>query len=168
MRNFNLYEYRRVILEIILKLYEVLVKQIEGLIEGHIVEAILDNDEIERGHHKRGVRPSGRSVSIDGSSSPEHVKVAAWKQLISQLEHFYKEFSHFGLESCYSEQIFSQLMYFICAIAMNCLMLRGDKCMWETGMIIRYNLGHIEEWVRDKKLVSCTISNRNGCIKLLT
>lgn len=143
-----MYEYRRVILEIIIKLYETLVRQIEGLLEGHIVEAILNNDEIQRGHQKVAI------TRADSTSSPEHGKIAAWKHLISQLEHFYKQFLHFGLDRCYSEQIFTQLMYFICAIAMNCLMLRGDKCMWETGMIIRYNLGHIEEWVRDKRMVN--------------
>ncbi|XP_023292615.2 unconventional myosin-Va isoform X1 [Lucilia cuprina] len=152
LKNFNLYEYRRVILEIITKLYEASVKQIEGLLEGHIVEAILDNDEIQRGHQKNIGGRVNRAASFDNSSSPEHGKIAAWKQLISQLEHFFKQFLHFGLDRCYSEQIFTQLMYFICAIAMNCLMLRGDKCMWETGMIIRYNLGHIEEWVKDKAM----------------
>lgn len=152
LKNFNLFEYRRVILEIITKLYEALVKQIEGLLEPYIVPAILDNDEIQRGRQQTGLR--GRSLAVDAYNSPEHGKMAAWKQLISQLEHFYKQFTHFGLDRCYSEQIFTQMMYFICAVAMNCLMLRGDVCMWETGMVIRYNLGHIEEWVRDKKMVS--------------
>ncbi|KAM7342647.1 dilute class unconventional myosin isoform 2-T2 [Cochliomyia hominivorax] len=153
LKNFNLYEYRRVILEIITRLYEALVKQIEGLLEGQIVEAILVNDEIQRGHQKTTiVGRVNRASSFDNSSSPEHVKIAAWKQLISQLEHFFKQFLHFGLDRCYSEQIFTQLMYFICSVAMNSLMLRGDKCMWETGMIIRYNLGHIEEWVKDKTM----------------
>lgn len=154
LKNFNLYEYRRVILEIITRLYEALVKQIEGLLEGYIVEAILDNDEIQRGHQNVTGGRLNRAASFDNSSSPEHGKIAAWKQLISQLEHFFKQFLHFGLDRCYSEQIFTQLMYFICAVAMNCLMLRGDKCMWETGMIIRYNIGHIEEWVKDKTMVS--------------
>ncbi|XP_005184334.1 unconventional myosin-Va isoform X3 [Musca domestica] len=148
LKNFNLFEYRRVILEIIMKLYEALVRQIEGLLEPYIVPAILDNDEIQRGPSQTGLL--GRSQS--NNNSPEHVKMAAWKQLIHQLEHFYKQFTHFGLDRCYSEQIFNQIMYFICAVAMNCLMLRGDICMWETGMIIRYNLGHIEDWVRDKKM----------------
>uniref|UniRef100_A0A1A9USQ1 Myosin motor domain-containing protein n=1 Tax=Glossina austeni TaxID=7395 RepID=A0A1A9USQ1_GLOAU len=147
LKNFNLYEYRRVILEIIVKLYEALIKQIEGLLDPYIVPAILDNDEIQRGR-QHGLR----SRTSFANSSPEHGKMAAWKQLISQLEHFYKQFLHFGLDSCYSEQIFHQLMYFLCAVAMNCLMLRGDICMWETGMIIRYNLGYIEDWVREKKM----------------
>uniref|UniRef100_A0A1A9X3S5 Myosin motor domain-containing protein n=1 Tax=Glossina brevipalpis TaxID=37001 RepID=A0A1A9X3S5_9MUSC len=133
LKNFNLYEYRRVILEIIVKLYEVLVKQIESLLEPNIVPAILDNDEIQRGR-QHGLRSR---TSFVNSSSPEHAKMSAWKQLITQLEHFYKQFLHFGLDSCYSEQIFHQLMYFLCAVAMNCLMLRGDICMWETAQVLK-------------------------------
>ncbi|GBP09989.1 hypothetical protein EVAR_72561_1 [Eumeta japonica] len=52
-------EYRRVILEIIINLYEALVIQIEGHLEGNIVEAILDNDEIQRRHQK--TTSSGRA-----------------------------------------------------------------------------------------------------------
>ncbi|XP_014092302.2 unconventional myosin-Va isoform X1 [Bactrocera oleae] len=148
LKNFNLYEYRRVILDIIISLYQVLVKQIQTLLERYIVPAILDNDEIQRNRQVQGMR--GRTASMDSTSSPEHGKVAAWKLLINHLEQFYKQFQHFGLDRCYSEQIFHQLLYFICAVALNCLMLRGDICMWETGMIIRYNLGYIEDWVRSK------------------
>ena len=157
LKNFNLYEYRRVILEIIINLYQVLVKQIQGLLEPYIVPAILDNDEIQRGRQTQGIR-GGNTSSQD---SPEHGKVSASKQLISQLDHYYKQFQHFGLDRCYADQIFHQLLYSISAVAMNCLMLRGDFCMWETGMIIRFNLGYIEDWVRGKKMVSRKLFNNN-------
>lgn len=134
--------------------------QIQSLLDPKIVPAILNNDEIQRTRHAHGMR----NRNTDSSSSPEHGNVPAWKQLIGQLEHFYKQFQHFGLDSIYAEQIFSQLLYFVCAAALNCLMLRGDICMWETGMIIRYNLGCIEDWVRDKKMVMllcCQLSIHN-------
>lgn len=156
LKNFNLYEYRRVVLDIIISLYQVLVKQIQTLLEQYIVPAILDNDEIQRSRQVPGMR--ARTASMDSTSSPEHGKVAAWKLLINHLEQFHKQFQHFGLDRCYSEQIFHQLLYFICTVALNCLMLRGDICMWETGMIIRYNLGYIEDWVRSKKMVSLLVS----------
>lgn len=149
LKNFNLFEYRRVILDLIVNLYQALVMQIQSLLDPKIVPAILNNDEIQRTRHPHGMR--NRSAD---AASPDHGNVPAWKQLIGQLEHFYKQFQHFGLDSIYAEQIFSQLLYFVCAVALNCLMLRGDICMWETGMIIRYNLGCIEDWVRDKKMVS--------------
>ncbi|XP_060659986.1 unconventional myosin-Vb isoform X1 [Drosophila nasuta] len=148
LKNFNLFEYRRVILDLIVNLYQALVMQIQGLLDPKIVPAILNNDEIQRTRHPHGMR----NRNFDAQSSPEHGNIPAWKQLIGQLEHFYKQFQHFGLDAVYAEQIFSQLLYFVCAVALNCLMLRGDICMWETGMIIRYNLGCIEDWVRDKKM----------------
>lgn len=47
-----------------------------------------------------------------------------------------------------------QLMYYICAISMNNLMLRQELCMWKTGMKIRYNVSCLEGWVHRKKMVS--------------
>ncbi|XP_034479996.1 unconventional myosin-Vb isoform X1 [Drosophila innubila] len=154
LKNFNLFEYRRVILDLIVNLYQALVMQIQGLLDPKIVPAILNNDEIQRTRHPHGMR----NRNMDATSSPEHGNIPAWKQLIGQLEHFYKQFQHFGLDAVYAEQIFSQLLYFVCAVALNCLMLRGDICMWETGMIIRYNLGCIEDWVRDKKMSNDVLS----------
>ncbi|XP_023037684.1 unconventional myosin-Va isoform X3 [Drosophila willistoni] len=157
LKNFNLYEYRRVILDLIVNLYQALIIQIQGLMDAKIAPAILNNDEIQRGRHAaHGMRSRTTSIgaAAAAASSPDGNggNVPAWKQLIGQLEHFYKQFQHFGLDNCYAEQIFHQLLYFVCAVALNCLMLRGDICMWETGMIIRYNLGCIEDWVRDKKM----------------
>ncbi|XP_022230994.2 unconventional myosin-Va isoform X2 [Drosophila obscura] len=168
LKNFNLFEYRRVILDLIVNLYQALIMQIQGLLDPKIVPAILKNDEIQRGRQPHGMR--GRTTSIGARSSPEPGEGPAWKQLIGQLEHFYKQLQHFGLDNCYAEQIFSQLLYFICAVALNCLMLRGDICMWETGMVIRYNIGCIEDWVRSKKMsneVLVSLSPLNQVSQLL-
>lgn len=147
LKNFDLSEYRRVIYEIIVNLYHSLVQQVQGLIKQFVVPAVLDHDEIQRGQN-HGNR---RTMSLD--SSPEHAKIPAPKLLVNQLEHYYKQFHFFGLHLSYTEQIFHQLLYYICAIAMNTLMLRGDICMWETGMKIRYNVTCLEDWVREKKMV---------------
>lgn len=48
--------------------------------------------------------------------------------------------------------IFSQLFYFVCAGALNNLLLRKDMCHWSKGMQIRYNLSHLEQWTRDMRL----------------
>lgn len=211
LKNFNLKEYRRVIHEIILQLYQALIQQIESVLEPYIVPAILDNDEIQRYRRKQAggsirshfkklkntnsdksdlnmyslkeINSSGialpfkstnaftikcdnqkptntyqnsigvEDVENEGNYIKKTNKVSAWKQLLGQLNHFYNEFEHYGLDKCYGEQIIQQIMYYICAISINCLMLRGDICGWQTGMIIRYNLGYIENWVKEKKLV---------------
>lgn len=146
LTNFDLSEYRKIIYDIIVGLYDSLVKQVQGLIKQFVVPAILDHDEIKHGQNQ-GNR---RTMSLEISS--ENTKLSAPKLLVNQLEHYYKQFQFFGLHISYIEQIFYQLLYNICAIAMNTLMLRGDICMWETGMKIRYNVTCLEDWIREKKM----------------
>jgi len=84
LKNFNLFEYRRVILDLIVNLYQALIMQIQGLLDPKIVPAILNNDEIQRGRQAHGMR--SRAPSIGASSSPEHGGGPAWKQLIGLVQ----------------------------------------------------------------------------------
>lgn len=76
------------------------------------------------------------------------------KSLVNYLEQFHKQFKFLGLDDCYIEQMFRQLMYYICVISLNNLMLRQELCMWKTGMKIRYNVSCLEDWVRRKKMAN--------------
>ncbi|XP_055687296.1 unconventional myosin-Va isoform X2 [Lutzomyia longipalpis] len=145
LKNFDLSEYRQVIYETIISFYQHIVKQVEELIKPFIVPAILDHDEMARGKSSRS-----RTVSLD-LTSPQG-QTTEPKSLVDQLEHYYKQFRFFGLDDCYIEQVLKQLVYYICAIALNNLMLRQELCMWATGMKIRYNISCIEQWVRKNKL----------------
>ncbi|XP_039433322.1 unconventional myosin-Va isoform X2 [Culex pipiens pallens] len=138
LKNFDLSEYRQVIHETIILMHGVLLRQVQESIKQFIVPAILDHDETSRGKSR------GRTMSLD--MSPEQNREP--KTLVQQLDIFYKHLSSFGMENYYIEQICKQLMYYICAVAVNSLMLRGDLCMWKTGMKIRYNVGCLESWVR--------------------
>ncbi|XP_062553592.1 unconventional myosin-Va isoform X2 [Armigeres subalbatus] len=137
LKNFDLSEYRQVIYELIILMHGVLLRQVQESIKKFIVPAILDHDETARGKNR------GRTMSLD--TSPEQSREP--KSLVQQLDIFYKHLISFGMESQYIEQICKQLMYYICAVAVNNLMLRGDLCMWKTGMKIRYNVGCLEGWV---------------------
>lgn len=144
LKNFDLSEYRQVIHEAIITMYETMVKQIQESIKHLIVPAILYHDETARGKNRR-------AISAD---SPTADKITSEPQsLVNQLEHFYKQFTFFGLQDCYIEQIFQQLFYFICAVALNNLMLRRDLCTWKTGMKLRFNVGCLETWIKQKKMV---------------
>lgn len=149
LKNFDLSEYRQVIHSNIISYYEQTVRQIQDTLRNHIVAAILEHDEMARGK-----RPARKSV--DGLQT-----VAEPKSLVNQLDHFYKLFRLHGLDDIFIEQIFKQFFYFICAIAMNNLMLRQELCKWKTGMKIRYNVGCLEEWTRKMKMVS---DGRECCI----
>lgn len=52
LKNFDLSEYRKLILELIITSYSTLIIQIQNLIKTYIVPAILDHDEISRGKGK--------------------------------------------------------------------------------------------------------------------
>ena len=146
LKNFDLSEYRQVIYEAIIYMYETLVKQIQDVIKPLIVPAILCHDETARGKNRRALSMESPSAENKISSEPQ--------TLVDQLEHFYKHFVFFGLQTCYIEQIFQQLFYFICAVALNNLMLRRDLCTWKTGMKLKYNVGCLESWIKQKKMVS--------------
>lgn len=139
LKNFDLAEYRLVIFKIIEQLHDALVKQVQALIKPYIVPAVLDHDEMSKG------KKSFKNI-VKPKSDTEP------KSLVNQLEHYYKQFEYFGLDKCYSEQIFRQFFYYICAVSMNSLMLRPDICVWKTGMKLRYNISVLDEWVRNKKM----------------
>ncbi|XP_037046669.1 unconventional myosin-Va-like isoform X1 [Bradysia coprophila] len=146
LKNFDLSEYRQVILGDITGLHEKTVRQVQEVMKPHIVPAILDHDEMARGK-SQGAR--GRSMSL---MTPDGNQTVEPKSLVNQLEYFYKQFQFFGLDDGYIEQIFKQLLYYICAISINNLMLRQELCMWKTGMKIRYNVSCLEDWARKKKM----------------
>lgn len=70
LKNFNLFEYRRVILDLIVNLYQALIMQIQGLLDPKIVPAILNNDEIQRGRQAHGMRSRTASIGTAAASSP--------------------------------------------------------------------------------------------------
>ena len=44
------------------------------------------------------------------------------------------------------------MFYYICASALNNLLLRKEMCHWSKGIQIRYNISHLEQWVRDQNI----------------
>lgn len=146
LKNFDLSEYRIVIHEAIIFMYESMMRQIQESIKQYIVPAILQHDETARGKNRR-------TQSAESPGALENRIVTEPQYLIDQLEHVYKQCVFFGLHECYIEQIFQQLFYYICAIALNNLMLRRDLCTWKTGMKLRFNLSCLETWVKRQKMV---------------
>lgn len=149
LKNFDLSEYRVVIHEAIVFMYDILVKHLRDTIKSLIVPAILHHDETARGKSRR----------IQSTDSPgSEAKISTEPQsLINQLEYFYKQCVFFGLHPCYIEQIFQELFYYICAVALNNLMLRRDLCTWKTGMKLKFNLSCLETWVKKQKMVCIVV-----------
>ncbi|XP_035794432.1 unconventional myosin-Va-like isoform X1 [Anopheles albimanus] len=142
LKNFDLAEYRQIVHETIISIHDVLIRQIQESIKQYVVPAILHHDETARGK-------SRRTMSLD--VSPEQSRSEP-ELLVQQLANVYNHLTSFGMDGCYVEQILKQLMYYICAVSVNNLMVRGDLCMWKTGMKLRYNVSCLENWVRSLKM----------------
>ncbi|XP_051019612.1 unconventional myosin-Vb isoform X2 [Acomys russatus] len=147
LKNFDLTEYRQVLSDLSIQIYQQLIKIAEGLLQPMIVSAMLENESIQG---LSGVRPTGyrkRSSSmVDGESS------YCLEAIVRQMNSFHTVMCDQGLDPEIILQVFKQLFYMINAVTLNNLLLRKDACSWSTGMQLRYNISQLEEWLRGKNL----------------
>ncbi|XP_073680092.1 unconventional myosin-Vb [Garra rufa] len=150
LKNFDLAEYRQVLSDLSIQIYQQLIKVAEGIMQPMIVSAMLESESIPS---LAGVKPMGyrnRSSSLDcESGGPVGYTLQA---LIRQLGQFYTIMADHGLDPEISQQVVRQLFYSINAVTLNNLLLRKDVCSWSTGMQLRYNISQLEEWLRGKNL----------------
>ncbi|XP_073536575.1 unconventional myosin-Vb isoform X1 [Phyllobates terribilis] len=148
LRNFDLTEYRQVLSDLSIQIYQQLIKIAEGMLQPMIVSAMLENESIQG---LSGVKPTGyrkRSSSmVDGGDNSYSLEA-----VIRQLNLFNSIMCEHGLDPEIIQQVFKQLFYMINAVALNNLLLRKDVCSWSTGMQLRYNISQLEEWLRGKNL----------------
>ncbi len=148
LRNFDLSEYRRVIADIAIWMYQGITKLMEEEVQPLLVPAILEHEGI-------GGISSDKSGRSHGNPNDNGVHVdpaEALDKLIRLLTRFHGIFAKHGLDPEIISQIFKQNFYFICTTALNNLLLRRDMCHWSRGMQIRYNVAQLEEWAREKKV----------------
>lgn len=147
LKNFDLTEYRQVLSDLSIQIYQQLIKIAEGLLQPMIVSAMLENESIQG---LSGVRPTGyrkrTSSMVDGENS------YCLEAIIRQMNSFHTVMCDQGLDPEIILQVFKQLFYMINAVTLNNLLLRKDACSWSTGMQLRYNISQLEEWLRGKNL----------------
>ncbi|XP_020827978.1 unconventional myosin-Vb [Phascolarctos cinereus] len=147
LKNFDLTEYRQVLSDLSIQIYQQLIKIAEGMLQPMIVSAMLENESIQG---LSGVKPTGyrkRSSSmVDGDNS------YSLDAIVRQMNSFHSVMCDQGLDPEIIQQVFKQLFYMINAVALNNLLLRKDVCSWSTGMQLRYNISQLEEWLRGKNL----------------
>lgn len=147
LRNFDLAEYRQVFSDLAVWIYQTLIKLMEATIQPSIVAAVLEHEAIAG---LSGSKPSG--LRGRASSRTEDTPEYSLDTLMKSLNQFVRTLSQHAVDPELVKQIFRQLYYFIGASALNNLLLRKDMCNWSKGMQIRYNLSHLEQWLRDSKL----------------
>uniref|UniRef100_A0A8C0LVN9 Unconventional myosin-Vb n=1 Tax=Canis lupus dingo TaxID=286419 RepID=A0A8C0LVN9_CANLU len=147
LKNFDLTEYRQVLSDLSIQIYQQLIKIAEGVLQPMIVSAMLENESIQG---LSGVKPTGyrkRSSSmVDGDNS------YCLEAIIRQMNSFHTVMCDQGLDPEIILQVFKQLFYMINAVTLNNLLLRKDVCSWSTGMQLRYNISQLEEWLRGRNL----------------
>ncbi|XP_065142955.1 unconventional myosin-Vb isoform X1 [Paramisgurnus dabryanus] len=150
LKNFDLAEYRQVLSDLSIQIYQQLIRVAEAFLQPMIVSAMLESESIPS---LAGVKPMGyrnRSASIDcDSGAPVGYTLQALKR---QLAQFHTTMADHGLDPEICQQVIRQLFYSINAVSLNNLLLRKDVCSWSTGMQLRYNISQLEEWLRERNL----------------
>ncbi|ESN92553.1 hypothetical protein HELRODRAFT_189498 [Helobdella robusta] len=155
LKNFDLSEYRQILSDLAVWIFQGLIKLVEAQIHPFIVSAILEHEAIAgltagkpTGAGLRGRNMAvGRRGEADAKSCDE-----ALDRLIKSLDNLMHTVTVHMVDPELVQQIFRQIFYFICANSLNNLLLRKDMCHWTKGMQMRYNLSHMEQWLRDHKM----------------
>ncbi|XP_034243540.1 unconventional myosin-Va isoform X2 [Thrips palmi] len=151
LRNFDLAEYRQVLSDVAVWVYQALISILEERIQPYVVPAILENEAIT-GLLGRTGGGGGRRGRLMSDTDVKPGIQQALDGMLAELTSFYRTLGYHGVDPEVIAQVFRQLFYFICASSLNNLLLRKDLCHWSKGMQIRYNLSHLEQWTRDHKL----------------
>ena len=69
--------------------------------------------------------------------------------LTAELDTMHAQLCSFGVDPEVISQVLRQLYYYLCAGALNNLLLRRDLCNWAKGLQIRYNVSVLEVRVWD-------------------
>ncbi|XP_071572212.1 unconventional myosin-Va isoform X4 [Temnothorax nylanderi] len=146
LRNFDLSEYRVVLSNVALWIFNNLITNLKERIQALTVPALLEHEAISVPTDKTG-RP--RSSSMGGEPDSTQQKL---DKLLGELTSVHKTLQYHGVDPEVVVQLFKQLFYFMCASALNNLLLRSELCRWTKGMQIRYNMSHLEQWGRDRRL----------------
>ncbi|XP_047524100.1 unconventional myosin-Va isoform X1 [Pieris napi] len=135
LRIFDLSEYRQVLSDIAIWIYQGLITHIQTQYERLIVPAILEYEE------------------ISGLSGPKAIPTPAPSAGPARLKHdlaaMHDHLKVHQVDMPLRAMIFKQLFYFICAYSLNQLLLRKDLCCWAKGLQIRYNISHLETWIKE-------------------
>ncbi|XP_034435632.1 unconventional myosin-Va isoform X7 [Hippoglossus hippoglossus] len=149
LSNFDLAEYRQVISDLAIQIYQQLIKCMENILQPMIVSGMLEHETIQgvSGVKPTGLRKRTSSIADEGTYTLDSI--------LRQLSAFHSTMCQHGTDPELIKQVVKQQFYIIGAVTLNNLLLRKDMCSWSKGMQIRYNVSQLEEWLRDKGLMMC-------------
>lgn len=131
MRNFDLSEYRVVLSNVALWIFNNIITQLKERVQPLTVPALLEHEAIT-GLDGHSSRPRSCSVGQEPDFTQQKLN-----SLLEELTTVQKQLQYHGVDPEIVVQIFKQLFYFMCASALNNLLLRNELCHWTKGMQIR-------------------------------
>ncbi|XP_075753377.1 unconventional myosin-Va isoform X4 [Pelodiscus sinensis] len=148
LTNFDLAEYRQVLSDLAIQIYQQLVRVLENILQPMIVSGMLEHETIQgvSGVKPTGLRKRTSSIADEGTYTLDSI--------IRQLNAFHSVMCQHGMDPELIKQVVKQMFYIVGAVTLNNLLLRKDMCSWSKGMQIRYNVSQLEEWLRDKNLMN--------------
>ncbi|KAJ8340438.1 hypothetical protein SKAU_G00350710 [Synaphobranchus kaupii] len=149
LSNFDLTEYQQVLSDLAIQIYQQLIRCMESLLQPMIVSGMLEHETIQgvSGVKPTGLRKRTSSIADEGTYTLDSI--------LRQLSSFHSTMCQHGIDPDLIKQVVKQQFYIIGAVTLNNLLLRKDMCSWSKGMQIRYNVSQLEEWLRDKNLMTC-------------
>uniref|UniRef100_A0A7N8XS48 Unconventional myosin-Va n=1 Tax=Mastacembelus armatus TaxID=205130 RepID=A0A7N8XS48_9TELE len=154
LSNFDLAEYRQVISDLAIQIYQQLIKCMENILQPMIAPALQFlffffwcTIQGVSGVKPTGLRKRTSSIADEGTYTLDSI--------LRQLSAFHSTMCQHGTDPELIKQVVKQQFYIIGAVTLNNLLLRKDMCSWSKGMQIRYNVSQLEEWLRDKGLMTC-------------
>ncbi|XP_071497949.1 unconventional myosin-Va-like, partial [Diadema antillarum] len=152
LRNFDLSEYRHVMNDLGIHIYQMLIRIIENKVQPMIVGAMLEGEMAGLVSSKpTGVR--GRNSTL----REREIKNVSIDSLIKQLGSYLTVMNVHGMDPELVKQVSRQSLYLIVASTINNILLRKDMCHWSKGVQIRYNLSELEEWLRSSRIYDKTM-----------
>lgn len=146
LKNFDLSEFRQVLSDTAVSICQTVMRTMEEKIQPLAVSAILEHEAIP------GLASSGARARSGSTASSQPTVRKAMNDLQAVLTLFHRTLTLHGIDPELFSQFFRQLFYFLCANALNNLLLRREYCHWTKGMQIRFNLSHLEQWARENKI----------------
>uniref|UniRef100_A0A671KB55 Myosin VAa n=1 Tax=Sinocyclocheilus anshuiensis TaxID=1608454 RepID=A0A671KB55_9TELE len=134
LSNFDLAEYRQVLSDLAIQIYQQLIKCMENILQPMIVSGMLEHETIQgvSGVKPTGLRKRTSSIADEGTYTLDSI--------IRQLNSFHSIMCQHGTDPELIKQVVKQQFYVIGAVTLNNLLLRKDMCSWSKGMQIRYSV----------------------------
>ncbi|XP_073798784.1 unconventional myosin-Vc isoform X1 [Danio rerio] len=155
LKNFDLSEHRQILSDLAINIYHQFISVMEDALFPMIIPGMLEHESLQgiSSMKPTGLRKRSSSVFEDGgdSSTSEAFSVSS---ILQKLSTFNSSMCQQGMEPQLQGQIVRQLFYLIGSSSVNCILLRKDLCSCRKGMQIRCNISYLEEWLREKDLLS--------------